>query len=99
MTTKLSDETERHLQNLRFDPTATQGYDAALYFEQLARDHAALTAERDTLHAALAWRSTDSRVCERVGAWFIGYTLLIEEHDGWPAGRAAALVGLWERCR
>ena len=60
----------------------------------------ALKAERDKLHAALAWFLSTVRAEDDKVRWLLrvpGRGSLIEEHDGTPAGRAAALVRLWER--
>lgn len=63
----------------------------------------ALKAERDKLHAAIAWVEGHAGGLE----WrelVLAYTdmaqvIWYEHHDGTPAGRAAALVRLWERCK
>lgn len=61
-----------------------------------------LKAERDKLHAALAWVMVNpNTVCWHHAAWVVlgidGVTVDRENHDGTDAGRAAALVRLWER--
>lgn len=61
----------------------------------------ALKAERDKLHAALGWMfdDCDNRVfTSRSIHADVGSRRVNELHDGTPAGRAAALVRLFERC-
>jgi hypothetical protein len=62
-----------------------------------------LKAERDKLHAALAWLAAGAlRVAAERTCWLMWRSASVtvadrEPHDGTPAGRAAALVRLWER--
>ena len=63
----------------------------------------ALKAERDKLHAAIAWREKHPRLVHDAGKrWYaVGcseFSPAKEEHDDTDAGRAAALVRLFERC-
>ena len=67
----------------------------------------ALKAERDNLHAALAWREKSIASVHCYDGATSPYWALCREnelwetepHDGTDAGRSAALVRLWERCK
>lgn len=63
---------------------------------------AAFRTERDKLHAAIAWRETARRPIWDSGPALNydapGDAIVFEPHDGTDAGRAAALVRLFERC-
>lgn len=68
--------------------------------DRLALTCADLTRSRDKLERALAWRENQHYVGYRPTRWeYISSGVLRDEepHDGTPAGRAAALVRLYER--
>lgn len=57
-------------------------------------------AERDKLHRAMAWREEHHMLVRSSASfWLLSVApeFANESHDGTPAGRAAALVRLWDR--